>query len=89
MAHGPDPGEAAKKVPCPVLLLVCEQDNLVAPDSHQRAAQALGDKAEVKTHPIGHFDIYAGAYFEEALREKLAFLKKHLGQRLPYRPIGA
>ncbi len=78
MAHGPDPLEASKKVQCPVLFLACEQDNLAAPDSYKRAAEALGDKAEVKTYPIGHFDIYEGEYFEKAISEMITFLKKHL-----------
>jgi pimeloyl-ACP methyl ester carboxylesterase len=78
MGHGRDPSEAAKDVDCPVLLLVCEYDNLVAPDSHVKAAQALGTKATVKSFPIGHFDIYEGQYFEQAVNEKIAFLK-HIG----------
>ncbi|UCC51475.1 MAG: hypothetical protein JSV68_20565 [Anaerolineaceae bacterium] len=51
MGHARDPREAAQDVHCPALLLVCEHDNLVAPDSHVKAAQALGDKAIVKTYP--------------------------------------
>jgi cephalosporin-C deacetylase-like acetyl esterase len=78
MAHGPDPVEASKKIQCPVLFLACEQDNLAAPDSYNPAAEALGDKAEVRTYPIGHFDIYEGEYFEKAISEMLTFLKKHL-----------
>ena len=75
MGHGRDPLEAAQDVQCPVLFLVCEHDNLVAPDSHVKAAQALGDKAVVKSYPIGHFDIYEGANFEAAVNEKIAFLQ--------------
>ncbi len=75
MGHGRDPSEAAQDVHCPVLLLVCEQDNIVAPDSHVKAAQALGDKAIVKSYPIGHFDIYEGEHFEAALGEMIALLE--------------
>jgi pimeloyl-ACP methyl ester carboxylesterase len=75
MTHGPDPNEAALEVSCPVLFLVCEQDNLVAPDSHVKAAGALGDKAVVKSYPIGHFDIYRGVYFQEAVNEMIALIK--------------
>jgi len=75
MGHGRDPSEAAEDVQCPVLLLVCEQDNIVAPDSHVKAAQALGDKAIVKSYPIGHFDIYEGEHFENAVKEMLALLE--------------
>ncbi len=76
--HGPDAVEAAKKVQCPVLFLACENDNLAAPDSHKRAAEALGAKAKVITYPIGHFDIYEGDYFEKAVGEMTAFLQEHL-----------
>ncbi len=79
MGHGRDPIEAAQDVRCPVLFLVCEHDNLAAPDSHVKAAQALGDKALVTSYPIGHFDIYEGQYFEEALNEQIAFLQEVCG----------
>jgi hypothetical protein len=75
LAHGPDPSEAARQVQCPALFLVCEQDNLVAPTSHVKAVDALGEKATVKTYPIGHFDIYEGAHFETAVNDMLAFLR--------------
>ena len=74
MAHGPDPLETAKEIQCPVLLLACEHDNLVSPDSHVKAARALGDKAIVKSYPIGHFDIYEGEHIEKAVKEMLALL---------------
>lgn len=76
MGHGADPNEAAKEVQCPVLFLVCENDNLVAPTSHIKAANALGNKATIKSYPIGHFDIYEGDCFEEAVKEKLNFLSE-------------
>jgi len=76
MGHGADPNEVAKDIQCPVLFLVCENDNLVAPTSHEKAAQALGDKATVKSYPIGHFDIYEGDHFKQAMQEKLNFLSK-------------
>jgi uncharacterized protein len=75
MAHGPDPVEASRKVQCPVLFLACEKDNLAAPDSYKRAAEILGNKAEVRSYPIGHFDIYEGDYFEKATGEMVAFLE--------------
>jgi hypothetical protein len=71
--------EASSKVDCPVLFLVCEYDNLISPGSHKRGAEVLGDKAEVKKYPIGHFDIYEGGYFEDADSEMIAFLQKHPG----------
>ncbi|OQY34129.1 MAG: hypothetical protein B6243_05755 [Anaerolineaceae bacterium 4572_5.2] len=78
MACGAHPIVSSKKVRCPVLFLACEQDNLAAPDSYKRAAEALGDKAEARTYPVGHFDIYEGEYFEKALSEMITFLKTPL-----------
>jgi len=78
MTHGTDPIKASKRVQCPVLFLACEKDNLAAPDSYKRAAEALGNKAEVSIYPIRHFDIYEGEYFEKAINEMIIFLKKHL-----------
>ena len=78
MAHGPDPVVASKRVQCPTLFLACEQDNITAPNSYEPAAAALEDLAEVKTYPIGHFDIYEGVHFENAVNEMIIFTKKHL-----------
>lgn len=76
MGHGRDPNDAARDVRCSVLLLVCEQDNIVAPNSHVKVAAALGDKAIVKSYPIGHFDIYEGEYFERAVQEMIALIER-------------
>ncbi|HPQ43822.1 MAG TPA: alpha/beta hydrolase [Syntrophales bacterium] len=81
MKHGPDPVEVSQRVQCPVLFLTCEYDNLAAPDSYKRAAEALGDKAEVISFPIRHFDIYEGEYFEKATGAMISFMKNSL--RLP------
>ena len=31
-----------------------------------------------QSFPIGHFDIYGGRWFEEAISEQTAFLRRHL-----------
>jgi hypothetical protein len=38
----------------------------------------LGTYADARYYPIGHFDIYRDEYFERAVTEQIAFLKKHL-----------
>ena len=73
--HGPDLLKISENVRCPVLLLGCEQDNLAAPEGYKKVAAILGENAIVRNYPIGHFDIYAGEYFEKAVSEKLALLK--------------
>jgi dienelactone hydrolase len=80
-AHAPDTVASAERVQCPVLILVCEHDNLIASGSHERVAAALGDRSTVVRYPIGHFDVYVGEWFEKAVQEKLAFLAEHVGKR--------
>jgi hypothetical protein len=75
MPHADDPIKSAEKVECPVLFLICENDELVSSKSHKRAVEILGDKAVVKGYPIGHFDIYFGEWFEKAVAEQLAFIE--------------
>jgi dienelactone hydrolase len=72
------PVTKAKKVRCPVLLLICENDELAPVSAAEETAEKLGDFAEVKRYPIGHFDIYIGANFERSVSDQLEFLSKHL-----------
>ena len=75
---GYNPVKYAKDVHCPVLIQICEKDNLVSVNSSQKVVEILGGKAEIKRYPIGHFDIYTGEYFEQAVRDQIEFFKKHL-----------
>jgi len=72
------PVKHARNVRCPVLLQVCEKDNLIPKRAVEETAKELGTYALVKSYPIGHFDIYAGEHLERSLSDQLAFLKKHL-----------
>ncbi|MCP4669505.1 MAG: alpha/beta hydrolase [Deltaproteobacteria bacterium] len=72
------PVKHAKNVQCPVLLQICDNDSLLPKSSADEAEKELGKYAEVKHYPIGHFDIYIGENFEKAVRDQLAFFKKHL-----------
>jgi len=63
-------------VTCPVLLLVCENDELIAPGSHEIAVERLGDRVQLHTYPIGHFDIYKGEHFEKAVGVMIEFIKR-------------
>jgi pimeloyl-ACP methyl ester carboxylesterase len=76
--QGPNPIDRAKDVQCPVLLLICEKDNLVSMDSALRTAEVLGNYAEVKRYNIGHFDIYLGEHFERSVSDQIEFFKRHL-----------
>jgi fermentation-respiration switch protein FrsA (DUF1100 family) len=78
MTHGYNPIDHVEQVRCPVLLQFCEKDNLVSMGSGLRSAELLGEYAQVKQYPIGHFDIYFGEHFERAVRDQIEFFEKHL-----------
>lgn len=79
---GPDAPKMAPKVRCPVLIQVCENDTIVSKDSYKKVAQILGDKATVIHYPIGHFDIYKGSNFDQAVEDQLAFIKQVCANRV-------
>lgn len=72
------PVTKARKVRCPVLIQICEHDNLTPISAAEETARRLGDRAEVKRYPIGHFDIYVGDDFERSVSDQLEFFRKHL-----------
>jgi fermentation-respiration switch protein FrsA (DUF1100 family) len=72
------PVEYANKVKCPVLLQICDKDYMTPLSAAEETAKRLGEYAEVKHYPIGHFDIYIGDNFEKAVKDQLGFFKKHL-----------
>ena len=77
-SHGPDLFTAAKKVKCPVQFHICEKDLNIAPSSHEKIVEILGDKIQIINYPIGHFEIYSGKYFEQSIKLQIDFLDKHL-----------
>ncbi len=72
------PVTKAKKVRCPVLLQICENDELAPIGAAEETARRLGGLAEVKRYPIGHFDIYVGDNFERSVSDQLEFFRRHL-----------
>src|SRR5258705_8319111 len=51
------PGLKADRLPCSILIAICDQDSLVVPAAAEAAARRAGTRATVKHYPIGHFDI--------------------------------
>jgi fermentation-respiration switch protein FrsA (DUF1100 family) len=72
------PGRAADRLPCPILIQICEKDTVAPTEAAQAAAKRAGSKATVRSYPIGHFDIYLGDAFERAIEDQLAFLRQTL-----------
>jgi pimeloyl-ACP methyl ester carboxylesterase len=72
------PVNYAKDIRCPVLLQVCEQDQIIPKSAAEETEKRLGTHARAIYYPIGHFDIYEGKNFEKALQDQLAFLRENL-----------
>ncbi len=74
------PGRQADGLPCPILIQIADRDAVVPVKAAQDAAWRATGRAEVRTYPIGHFDIYGGEPFERAVADQLHFLRRHLGR---------
>lgn len=72
------PGRSARKVTSPILFCICEADAVAPPEAALRYA-ATAPRGEVRRYPIGHFDIYLGQAFEDAVGDQTEFLRRHLG----------
>lgn len=71
------PAVYAKKISCPVKLIVAKDDNLVHFSIAEKMASGMKN-AEIDMIPAGHFDVYVGELFEKVVKLETDFLKKHL-----------
>jgi uncharacterized protein len=72
------PGRQAGQLRCPILVQIADHDAIAPARAAQDAAWLATGRAEVRTYPIGHFDIYRGEAFEQAIADQLHFLRRHL-----------
>jgi len=72
------PVKHARHVRCPVLLQICEKDTITPLSAAEETIANLGEYAEVKRYPVGHFEIYFGENFERSVTDQVAFFKKYL-----------
>jgi len=72
------PVRYAKKLRCPLLLVIAAGDNIAPPDSVRTVARRAGGHTEVLELPCGHFDIYTSVMFEESVAAQVAFLGRQL-----------
>jgi fermentation-respiration switch protein FrsA (DUF1100 family) len=71
------PGLKARAIVCPVLACVCDKDSL-APAERTARLVARAPRAEIKRYPVGHFEIYVGEPWEQAVADQTDFLRRHL-----------
>jgi fermentation-respiration switch protein FrsA (DUF1100 family) len=72
------PIRAARHIRAPLLVLVCERDEICPADLAHRAA-ALAPNGRSVSCDSSHFEIYFGQHFEAATAEILGFLETELG----------
>jgi uncharacterized protein len=70
------PGRDAAKVTCPLLVLVCDQDQTALAAPAIRAAQRA-PRAELVRQPGGHYAPFLDGH-EQAVAAELSFLRRHL-----------
>jgi uncharacterized protein len=73
----------AADLPCPTLFQIADRDSVAPPSAVEKAAWNATGRAEVRTYPLGHFDVYVGEGFERAVADQLHFLRRHLAVRKP------
>lgn len=62
------------------LLMIVAGDDAVTPTVHAEAAfERAGEPKRLVRVPGGHFDVYAGPGFEQAMNASIAWLREHLG----------
>lgn len=73
-----NPIDYAQSIKCPVLIQICENDNIANPQGSINTAERLGTLASVRKYSIGHFDIYFGENFKQSIKDQIDFFKKHV-----------
>jgi uncharacterized protein len=78
------------RVRCPVLVCVAEKDTTTIPGPAIAAAERTPN-AQLIRYPIGHFEVYVGKPFEQAVTDQTKFLTRHLlgTQGRPAASLGA
>ena len=67
----------AKNVKCPALLMAGEYDSLINIKAVEKTANKMPDGKLIK-YPLGHFDLYKGDAFADAVQKQTDFLLTHL-----------
>lgn len=75
-----EPGWWIEKIAPRPLLMIVASDDEVTPTAHAEAAfERAGEPKQLLRVVGGHFDVYDGAGFDQAMGASIAWLKEHLG----------
>lgn len=72
-----NPIKFAKKVTCPALIMSAEKDSLIPASAVAKTADNMPNATLIK-YPFGHFDIYHGEHFLDAVNKQCNFLLQNL-----------
>lgn len=81
------PGRDAARIRCPLLILVCDQDQSVLAAPAVRAA-GRAPQGELAWVPGGHYEPFLGGH-ERTVEAELSFLRRHLLGESPASRPGA
>jgi fermentation-respiration switch protein FrsA (DUF1100 family) len=71
------PIRLASRVSCPLLICICEDDQLTSPQAALKTAE-VAPHAEVLRYPGDHFNMYFSPIFEQVVTAQRDFLVRHL-----------
>jgi pimeloyl-ACP methyl ester carboxylesterase len=68
----------AKKVTCPTLIIVCNNDSVAPSHAAVATAERIGSRAQLIRSDLGHFDIYLDHGFRFSVEQHLQFFRSVL-----------
>jgi pimeloyl-ACP methyl ester carboxylesterase len=72
------PARRATLVACPLLVCVCERDAIAPPQPAIKVAKQA-PRGELRSYPIGHFDLFLNPWFNRVVNDQIAFLNRTVG----------
>lgn len=79
------PATAVSRINCPTMIMAGTNDSLIPIKGVRRAAAAIKDCTFIEDS-FGHFDVYAGEWFETAVSAQSKFLAEELHAKSSYAP---
>jgi pimeloyl-ACP methyl ester carboxylesterase len=72
-----------RRIPCPTLYCLTEQDDINPPALGRQAAERV-PRGELRLYPGGHFDPFLGENLDRMAADQVEFLTTHLGAAASY-----
>jgi pimeloyl-ACP methyl ester carboxylesterase len=73
-----DLARKVRRIPCPTLYCLTEQDDINPPALGRLAAERV-PRGELRLYPGGHFDPFLGENLDRIAADQVEFLERHLG----------